>query len=38
MRHYCRSIELCNDYLRGFYGLVLVNFLILLQEIAVMGG
>lgn len=25
MRHYCRSIELCNDYLRGFYGLVLVS-------------
>ncbi|KAB8337205.1 hypothetical protein FH972_021507 [Carpinus fangiana] len=25
MRSYCRSIELCDDYLRGFYGLKLVT-------------
>jgi tetratricopeptide (TPR) repeat protein len=25
MRRYCRSIELCNSYLRGFYGLKLVR-------------
>lgn len=25
MRSYCRSIELCDDYLRGFYGLKLVS-------------
>lgn len=24
MRRYCRSIELCNSYLRGYYGLKLV--------------
>jgi hypothetical protein len=26
MRCYCRSIELCDDYLRGYYGLKLVGF------------
>ncbi|KAN0074942.1 hypothetical protein V8E54_007553 [Elaphomyces granulatus] len=31
MRHFCRSIELCVDYTRGFYGLKLVTSL-LLQE------
>ncbi|RFU34654.1 hypothetical protein B7463_g1682, partial [Scytalidium lignicola] len=25
MRRFCRSIELCNDYLRGYYGLKLVT-------------
>jgi hypothetical protein len=25
MRRYCRSIELCNDYLRGYYGLKLAT-------------
>jgi tetratricopeptide (TPR) repeat protein len=25
MRRYCRSVELCNDYLRGYYGLKLVS-------------
>lgn len=25
MRHFCRSIELCDDYLRGFYGLKLAT-------------
>lgn len=25
MRHFCRSIELCDDYLRGYYGLKLVS-------------
>ncbi len=24
-RRFCRSIELCDDYLRGFYGLKLVS-------------
>lgn len=24
IQHFCRSIELCDDYLRGFYGLALV--------------
>jgi hypothetical protein len=24
MRRFCRSIELCDDYLRGYYGLKLV--------------
>ena len=24
VQHFCRSIELCEDYLRGFYGLALV--------------
>lgn len=24
VQHFCRSIELCDDYLRGFYGLILV--------------
>ncbi|BCR87696.1 uncharacterized protein ACHE_40260A [Aspergillus chevalieri] len=32
MRHYCRSIELCDDYLRGFYGLALVTSLLLETE------
>jgi hypothetical protein len=25
VQHFCRSIELCDDYLRGFYGLALVS-------------
>jgi hypothetical protein len=25
MRRYCRSIELCDNYLRGYYGLKLVR-------------
>lgn len=25
MRHFCRSIELCDGYLRGYYGLKLVG-------------
>ncbi len=25
MRWYCRSIELCDDYLRGYYGLKMVR-------------
>lgn len=25
MRRYCRSVELSNDYLRGYYGLKLVS-------------
>ena len=24
MRRFCRSVELCDDYLRGYYGLKLV--------------
>jgi ER membrane protein complex subunit 2 len=24
-RRFCRSIELCDDYLRGYYGLKLVS-------------
>jgi hypothetical protein len=27
MRRYCRSIELCDNYLRGYYGLKLVRIL-----------
>jgi ER membrane protein complex subunit 2 len=26
MRWFCRSIELCDGYLRGYYGLKLVSF------------
>ncbi|KAJ5157572.1 uncharacterized protein N7482_008672 [Penicillium canariense] len=25
VQHFCRSIELCDDYLRGFYGLILAT-------------
>ncbi|KAL4911639.1 hypothetical protein BDW74DRAFT_143353 [Aspergillus multicolor] len=25
IRHFCRSVEICNDYLRGFYGLALAT-------------
>ena len=25
MRRFCRSIELCDDYLRGYYGLRIVS-------------
>jgi len=25
LRRFCRSIELCDDYLRGYYGLKLVS-------------
>lgn len=25
MRRFCRSIELCNDYIRGYYGLMIVR-------------
>lgn len=28
MRRFCRSIELCDDYLRGYYGLKLVRYII----------
>lgn len=28
MRRFCRSIELCDDYLRGYYGLKLVRGLV----------
>lgn len=24
MRRFCRSIELCDDYIRGYYGLMIV--------------
>lgn len=27
LRRFCRSIELCDDYLRGYYGLKLVRLL-----------
>lgn len=27
MRNFCRSIELCDFYLRGYYGLKLVNYI-----------
>lgn len=27
VKRFCRSIELCEDYLRGYYGLKLVCFL-----------
>lgn len=27
LKRFCRSIELCDDYLRGYYGLKLVSFL-----------
>ncbi len=27
MRRFCRSIELCDNYLRGYYGLKLVSLL-----------
>ncbi|KAL4870160.1 hypothetical protein BDV12DRAFT_184567 [Aspergillus spectabilis] len=26
IRHFCRSVELCDDYLRGFYGLALATY------------
>jgi hypothetical protein len=26
MRRFCRSIELCDDYLRGYYGLKMVRY------------
>ncbi|TQB67639.1 hypothetical protein MPDQ_005091 [Monascus purpureus] len=32
LRSFCRSIELCDDYLRGFYGLVLVSSLLLKNQ------
>jgi len=32
MRHFCRSIELCNDYLRGYYGLKLVSAVVPLDR------
>lgn len=25
LKRYCRSIELCDDYLRGYYGLKMVR-------------
>ena len=28
LRRFCRSIELCDGYLRGYYGLKLVGFMI----------
>lgn len=27
LKRFCRSVELCDDYLRGFYGLKLVRCL-----------
>lgn len=33
MRRFCRSIELCDDYIRGYYGLKLVSSLITSGEI-----
>lgn len=27
IRRFCRSIELCDDYLRGYYGMKMVRFL-----------
>ena len=27
LKRFCRSIELCDDYLRGYYGLKLVSIL-----------
>ncbi|KAE8348356.1 hypothetical protein BDV28DRAFT_143688 [Aspergillus coremiiformis] len=32
IQHFCRSVELCDDYLRGFYGLALATSLQLEQE------
>ncbi|KAL4771675.1 hypothetical protein BDW60DRAFT_188903 [Aspergillus nidulans var. acristatus] len=32
IQHFCRSIELCEDYLRGFYGLALAASRILFEE------
>ncbi|KAF3391601.1 TPR repeat protein oca3 [Penicillium rolfsii] len=34
VQHFCRSIELCDDYLRGFYGLVLATSRMLDQKYA----
>lgn len=33
MRRFCRSVELCDNYLRGYYGLKLVRLRILLSQI-----
>ena len=30
MQRFCRSIELCDDYLRGYYGLKMVGAYVLL--------
>ncbi|KAL3429302.1 hypothetical protein BDV09DRAFT_180630 [Aspergillus tetrazonus] len=32
IQHFCRSIELCEDYLRGFYGLALATSRILVEK------
>lgn len=32
MRWFCRSVELCNDYLRGYYGLKVVGALFHARE------
>lgn len=32
-RSFCRSIELCDDYLRGYYGLKLVSSLPLIMSL-----
>ncbi|KAL4737783.1 hypothetical protein BDV11DRAFT_190907 [Aspergillus similis] len=32
IQHFCRSIELCEDYLRGFYGLAVATSRILVEE------
>ncbi|KAL2837503.1 hypothetical protein BJY01DRAFT_220845 [Aspergillus pseudoustus] len=32
IRHFCRSVELCDDYLRGFYGLALATSPSLVNE------
>jgi tetratricopeptide (TPR) repeat protein len=34
VQHFCRSIELCDDYLRGFYGLILASSHMLEKEYA----
>lgn len=28
LKRFCRSVELCDDYLRGYYGLKLVSIMI----------
>lgn len=33
VKRFCRSVELCDDYLRGFYGLKLVSLLELLYHL-----
>ncbi|KAL3463756.1 hypothetical protein BJX64DRAFT_256095 [Aspergillus heterothallicus] len=35
VRHFCRSVELCDDYLRGFYGIALATSTSLINELSV---